>query len=118
MGKNSGLLSLHDQIIKPALTSRNALSNTCGCPLKVPSLILLGISNFIWGHPERTSQVRGGEGVSQKGTKGDRRRGGPSKRDVLFTNTDRNQKETNALGIYHACFHKNDHWKSPFKKTF
>ena len=57
----------------------------------------------------------GGEGVSQKGTKGDG--GGQSKRDVLFTNTDSNKKETNALDIK-PVLNKNDNWKSPLKKTF
>ena len=36
----------------------------------------------------------------------------PSKRDFLFTSTDSNQKETNALDIM-PVFNKNDHWKSP-----
>ena len=62
--------------------------------------------------------MSGGEGVSQKGTKGDRGRGGgPRKRDVLLTNTDGNQQETKVLDII-PVFNKNDHWKSPLKKNF
>ena len=35
--------------------------------------------------------------------------GGPSKRDVLFTNTDSNQKETSALDIMPVIKQKKDH---------
>ena len=42
---------------------------------------------------------------------------GSKQMDVLFTNANCNQKETNALDIM-PVFNKNEHWKSPFKQTF
>ena len=68
----------------------------------------------------------GGGGQPKRDKRGQGEGGGPSKRDVLFTNTDSDflffkkdsdQKETNALDIM-PVFNKNDHLKSPLKKPF
>ena len=61
------------------------------------------------GHPERMSQVRGGEGVSQKGTKGDRGRGGVQAKGTSFSLIliHLNKKETNALDIIKPVVKKN-----------